>query len=52
MSQITIRLKEKHDKKGDKGDSDNVIAQLKGNTIDVLRRCLVSRARTMQGKAR
>ena len=40
VSKITLRLREKLDKKGDQ-DSDNVIAKLQGDTIDVLQRCLV-----------
>ena len=40
VSKITLRLKEKLDKKGE-GSEDNTIAKLQGNTIDVLQRCLV-----------
>ena len=41
VSRITLRLKEKQDKKGDQ-DTEGIIAKLQGNTIDVLQRCLVS----------
>ena len=42
MSKITLRLKEKQDKKGDNDhDNDHTIAKLQGNTSDVLQRCLV-----------
>lgn len=40
-SVITLRLIEKVDKKGD-GDQDHVIARLKGSTLEILKRCLVS----------
>ena len=40
VSKITLRLREKLDKKGDQ-DSDHVIAKLQADTIDVLHRCLV-----------
>ena len=39
MSQITLRLTEKTDKKGE-GDQDHVIAKLKGSTLTTLQRCL------------
>ena len=41
MSKITLRLKEKHDKKGE-DDPDETIAKLVANTLDTLQRCLVS----------
>lgn len=42
VSKITLRLKEKHDKKGDnEHDNDHTVAKLQGNTLDVLQRCLV-----------
>lgn len=41
MSKITLRLKEKHDKKGE-DNPDQTIAKLVGNTLDTLQRCLVS----------
>ncbi len=42
VSKITLRLKEKQDKKGDNDhDNDHTIAKLQGNTLDVLQRCLV-----------
>lgn len=41
FSKITLRIIEKIDKDGDE-DEDNVIAKLTGNTIDTLRRALVS----------
>lgn len=40
VSRITLRLKEKQDKKGDQ-DTEGVTAKLQGSTIDVLQRCLV-----------
>ena len=42
VSRITLRLKEKQDKKGDNGNEEHTIAKLQGNTIDILQRCLVS----------
>ncbi|KAL9130279.1 MAG: hypothetical protein Q9217_001490 [Psora testacea] len=39
VSKITLRLKEKQDKKGE-GSEDTTIAKLQGHTIDVLQRCL------------
>ena len=43
VSKITLRLKEKQDKKGDSDpDNDHTIAKLQGNTLDVLQKCLVS----------
>ncbi len=39
MSQITLRLTEKTDNKGE-GDQDHVIARLKGSTLDTLQKCL------------
>lgn len=39
VSQITLRLTEKTDKKGE-GDSDHVIAKLKGLTLTTLQQCL------------
>ena len=42
MSRITLRLKEKQDKKSDNGNEEHTIAKLQGNTIDILQRCLVS----------
>ena len=41
FSKITLRIIEHIDKKGE-GDEDHVIAKLTGNTLDTLRRCLVS----------
>ena len=42
VSKITLRLKEKQDKKGDNDhDDDHTIAKLQGSTSDVLQRCLV-----------
>lgn len=42
VSKITLRLKEKQDKRGDNDhDNDHTIAKLQGNTLDVLQRCLV-----------
>ena len=42
VSKITLRLKEKQDRKGDnEHDNDHTIAKLQGNTLDVLQRCLV-----------
>lgn len=40
FSKITLRIIEHIDKKGE-GDEDHVIAKLTGNTLDVLRKCLV-----------
>ena len=42
VSKITVRLKEKQDRKGDKEDSDSTFAKLQGETLDTLQRCLVS----------
>jgi Ca2+-dependent lipid-binding protein len=42
FSKITIRIIEHEDKKGE-GEDDHIIAKLTGNTLDTLRRCLVSR---------
>ena len=42
VSKITLRLKEKQDRKGDNDhDDDHTIAKLQGNTLDVLQKCLV-----------
>ena len=41
VSKITLRLKEKQDKKGDH-DDEGTVAKLQGSTLDVLQRCLVS----------
>jgi hypothetical protein len=41
FSKITLRIIEHIDKKGE-NDEDHVIAKLTGNTLDTLRRCLVS----------
>ena len=41
VSKITLRLKEKPDKKGGDDDSDHTIAKLSGSTLDTLQRCLV-----------
>ena len=41
MSKITLRLKEKHDRKGE-DNPNQTIAKLVGNTLDTLQRCLVS----------
>lgn len=43
FSKITLRIIEHIDKKGE-NDEDHVIAKLTGNTLDTLRRCLVSTA--------
>ena len=40
VSKITLRLREKVDKKGDQ-DEDGIVAKLTGSTLDVLQRCLV-----------
>ena len=40
FSKIQIRLKEKQDKKGE-NDAEDTIAKLHGDTVDVLRKCLV-----------
>lgn len=40
FSRITLRLKEKHDKKGD-DDAEDVVAKLTGSTLGTLQRCLV-----------
>lgn len=40
VSRITVRLKEKHDKKGE-NDSETTIAKLEGGTLETLQRCLV-----------
>lgn len=40
VSKITMRLREKVDKKGDQ-DEDGIVAKLTGSTLDVLQRCLV-----------
>ena len=40
FSRITLRLKEKQDKKGD-DDSEDTVAKLQGSTLDTLQRCLV-----------
>ena len=42
FSRITLRLKEKQDKKGD-SDPEDTVAQLQGRTLDTLQRCLVRR---------
>ena len=50
VSKITLRLKEKQDKKGDnEHDNDHTIAKLQGNTLDVLQRCLVRVQRVIVG---
>lgn len=41
VSKITVRLKDKQDRKGDKDDSDSTFAKLQGGTLDTLQRCLV-----------
>ena len=42
VSKITLRLKEKQDRKGDNDhDNDHTVAKLQGNTLDVLQKCLV-----------
>ncbi|KZF24395.1 membrane bound c2 domain-containing protein [Xylona heveae TC161] len=40
FSKITLRLREKIDKKGEGDKGDHIVAKLQGNTIDTLRRCL------------
>ncbi len=47
FSRMTLRLTEDADEKGD--NKDNVIAKLTGNTIDTLRRCLVSIPNSKKG---
>lgn len=42
VSKITLRLKQKHDKKGDADQDEHTIAKLQGSTLDILQRCLVS----------
>lgn len=49
VSKITMRLKEKQDKKGDKDDSDSTFAKLQGGTLDTLQRCLVGLNCVLQG---
>lgn len=39
VSKITLRLREKEDKKGDH-DEEGIVAKLTGSTLDVLQRCL------------
>jgi len=41
VSKITLRLKQKHDKKGDADQDEHTIAKLQGSTLDILQRCLV-----------
>ena len=41
VSEITLRLREKSDDKGDKKD-ENILAKIKGNTLDGLKSALVS----------
>lgn len=41
FSKVTLRLKQKEDRKGDGDNEEHTIAKLQGNTIDVLQRCLV-----------
>lgn len=41
FSKITLRLKEKTDKKGEEDKSDTTTARLTGSTMDTLLRCLV-----------
>ena len=43
FSKITLRLREKADRKGDGEKSDATIAKLTGSTMDTLMRCLVCR---------
>ncbi|KAL6714018.1 Tricalbin-2 [Lecanora helva] len=40
MSRITLRLKEKQDRKGDNDNEEHTIAKLQGDTLDILKRCL------------
>lgn len=40
VSKITLRLKEKQDKKGE-ADEESTIAKLHGNTLPTLQKCLV-----------
>ncbi|KAL8899838.1 MAG: hypothetical protein Q9207_005992 [Kuettlingeria erythrocarpa] len=40
FSKITLRLREKTDRKGDSDKSDSTIAKLTGSTVDTLLRCL------------
>lgn len=49
VSKITMRLREKVDKKGDQ-DEDGIVAKLTGSTLDVLQRCLVSLATPLDSK--
>lgn len=48
VSKITLRIKEKQDKKGDE-HNDHTIAKLVGGTLDTLQRCLVRPARRDPG---
>ena len=41
FSKITLRLREKQDKKGEGGDDSAVIAKLQGPTLSTLQKCLV-----------
>lgn len=41
LSQITLRLVEEVDTKGDDENDKHVMAKLQGSTLDVLKRCLV-----------
>ena len=43
VSRITLRLREKSDKKGESEEED-IVAKLQGSTLDTLQRCLVSDA--------
>ena len=47
FSRIQLRLKEKQDKKGE-NDAEDTIAKLHGDTLDVLRKCLVCIASSRQ----
>lgn len=49
FSKIQIRLKEKHDKKGE-NDEEDTIAKLNGDTLDVLRKCLVCISPSASGR--
>ncbi|KAL8958004.1 MAG: hypothetical protein Q9183_005923 [Haloplaca sp. 2 TL-2023] len=44
FSKITLRLREKTDRKGDGEKSDTTIAKLTGSTMETLMRCLVCRS--------
>lgn len=51
FSKVTLRLKQKEDKKGEGDNEEHTIAKLQGNTIDVLQRCLVGPHYSSQDQA-